>query len=305
MYYFDIRLKSRWFHVSLHDQVNNVGSMLFISVFMCVFATCLLEMRWSGVGFVEWWRDEQAWVIGGVSARLFAVFQGLLKAAAGIDTDLKWSIAMLVPPTTVLILNLIGVVAGFSSAFSNGYESLGPLLGRLFFAFWVIAHLYPFLKGRLLGFRSRTPTIVVVWSILVASVFSFLWLRIDPFLPTLDGPALEECGLDCIWFHLQIQLWIGFGLQIRTPIAEKKINLNRRRINEDIAETANFGIWHCWSFVSATFLLGGWTGFRRKIVHCVRRNLKTAGKWRFSQSGKNEKFSPFYFLKNPDQKSSD
>lgn len=230
-------------------------------------------MRWSGVGFGEWWRDEQAWVIGGVSARLFAVFQGLLKAAAGIDTDLKWSIAMLVPPTTVLILNLIGVVAGFSSAFSKGYESLGPLLGRLFFAFWVIAHLYPFLKGRLLGFRSRMPTIVVVWSILVASVFSFLWLRIDPFLPTLDGPALEECGLDCIWFHLQIQLWIGFGPQIRTPIAEISFNLNRRRTNEDIAK---FGIWHCWSFVSATLLLGGWTGSRRKIVHCVRRNLKTA-----------------------------
>lgn len=205
LYYSGIRLKSTRFHLYHHafsqshciDQVNNVGGMLFISVFMCVFATCLLEMRWSGVGFGEWWRDEQAWVIAGVSARLFAVFQGLLKAAAGIDADLKWSFTMLVPPTTVLILNLIGVVAGFSSAFSNGYESLGPLLGRLFFAFWVIAHLYPFLKGRLLGFRSRTPTIVVVWSILAASVFSFLWLRIDPFLPTLDGPALEECGLDC------------------------------------------------------------------------------------------------------------
>ena len=36
-------------------------------------------MRWSGVGIDEWWRNEQFWVIGGVSAHLFAVFQGLLK----------------------------------------------------------------------------------------------------------------------------------------------------------------------------------------------------------------------------------
>lgn len=44
-------------------------------------------MRWSGVGIDEWWRNEQFWVIGGVSAHLFAVVQGLLKVLAGIDTN--------------------------------------------------------------------------------------------------------------------------------------------------------------------------------------------------------------------------
>jgi len=184
-----------------------------MSLFICIFARGILEMRWSGVGIDDWWRNEQFWVIGGVSSHLFAVFQGLLKVIAGIDTSFtvtskggddeefselytfKWT-TLLIPPTTLLLLNFIGVVAGVSNAINNGYESWGPLFGKLFFAFWVIVHLYPFLKG-LVGRQNRTPTIVIVWSILLASIFSLLWVRIDPFLAKNDGPLLEECGLDC------------------------------------------------------------------------------------------------------------
>ncbi|KAF5462298.1 hypothetical protein F2P56_018318 [Juglans regia] len=194
-------------------ELSNVASLWFLSLFICIFATSILEMRWSGVGIDEWWRNEQFWVIGGVSAHLFAVFQGLLKVLAGVDTNFtvtskagddeafselyafKWT-TLLIPPTTLLIINLIGVVAGVSNAINNGYESWGPLFGKLFFAFWVIVHLYPFLKG-LLGRQNRTPTIIIVWSILLASIFSLLWVRIDPFLAKSDGPLLEECGLDC------------------------------------------------------------------------------------------------------------
>lgn len=194
-------------------ELSNIASLWFLSLFICIFATSILEMRWSGVGIDEWWRNEQFWVIGGVSAHLFAVFQGLLKVLAGVDTNFtvtskggdddefselyafKWT-TLLIPPTTLLIINLIGVVAGISNAINNGYESWGPLFGKLFFAFWVIVHLYPFLKG-LLGRQNRTPTIIIVWSILLASIFSLLWVRIDPFLAKSDGPVLEECGLDC------------------------------------------------------------------------------------------------------------
>ncbi|XP_078174315.1 putative cellulose synthase A catalytic subunit 5 [UDP-forming] isoform X2 [Carex rostrata] len=193
--------------------LSNVASLWFMSLFICIFATSILEMRWSGVRIDDWWRNEQFWVIGGVSAHLFAVFQGLLKVLAGIDTNFtvtskagddeafselytfKWT-TLLIPPTTLLIFNFIGVVAGVSNAINNGYESWGPLFGKLFFAFWVIVHLYPFLKG-LVGRQNRTPTIVIVWSILLASIFSLLWVRVDPFLAKGDGPILEECGLDC------------------------------------------------------------------------------------------------------------
>eukprot|EP01018_Ginkgo_biloba_P037526 Gb_31853 [translate_table: standard] len=178
--------------------ISTFASLFFISLFISIFATGILEMRWSGVSIEEWWRNEQFWVIGGVSAHFFAVIQGLLKVLAGIDTNFtvtakatddtefgelyafKWT-TLLIPPTTLLIINLVGIVAGISDAINNGYQSWGPLFGKLFFAFWVIVHLYPFLKG-LMGRQNRTPTIVVVWSILLASIFSLLWVRIDPFL---------------------------------------------------------------------------------------------------------------------------
>ncbi|CAI0547847.1 unnamed protein product [Linum tenue] len=202
-------------------ELNNAANLWFLSLFICIFGTSLLEMRWSGVGIDEWWRNEQFWVIGGVSAHLFAVFQGLLKVIGGVDTNFtvtskaggvcnggdeyegisselhafRWT-TLLIPPTTLLIVNLFGIVAGIASFLNDGKESWGILCGKLFFAFWVMIHLYPFLKG-LLGRQNRTPTIIILWSIFLASVFSILWVRIDPFEPKANGLVLEECGLDC------------------------------------------------------------------------------------------------------------
>ncbi|CAA2980199.1 cellulose synthase A catalytic subunit 4 [UDP-forming] [Olea europaea subsp. europaea] len=193
--------------------LNNLASIWFMALFLSIIVTGVLELRWSGVSIEDWWRNEQFWVIGGVSAHLFAVFQGLLKVLAGVDTNFtvtakaaddaefgelylfKWT-TLLIPPTTLIILNMVGVVAGVSDAINNGYGSWGPLFGKLFFAFWVIVHLYPFLKG-LMGRQNRTPTIVVLWSILLASIFSLVWVRIDPFLPKQTGPILKQCGVEC------------------------------------------------------------------------------------------------------------
>ncbi|XXG89846.1 hypothetical protein AAC387_Pa12g1753 [Persea americana] len=193
--------------------IDNFASIWFMALFISIIATGVLELRWSGVSIQDWWRNEQFWVIGGVSAHLFAVFQGLLKVLGGVDTNFtvtskaaddaefgdlyifKWT-TLLIPPTTLLILNMVGVVAGVSEAINNGYGSWGALFGKLFFAFWVILHLYPFLKG-LMGRQNRTPTIVVLWSILLASIFSLVWVRIDPFLPKQQGPILRQCGVEC------------------------------------------------------------------------------------------------------------
>ncbi|KAL6848097.1 hypothetical protein ACP4OV_022225 [Aristida adscensionis] len=196
-------------------EISNYAGMFFILLFASIFLTGILELQWSGVGIEDWWRNEQFWVIGGTSAHLFAVFQGLLKVLAGIDTNFtvtskatddegdfaelyvfKWT-SLIIPPTTVLLINLVGIVAGVSYAINSGYQSWGPLFGKLFFAIWVILHLYPFLKG-LMGKQNRTPTIVIVWSILLASIFSLLWVKIDPFIsPTQKAISRGQCGVNC------------------------------------------------------------------------------------------------------------
>ncbi|CAL9020291.1 unnamed protein product [Prunus brigantina] len=193
-------------------EISNYASILFMALFLSIAATSILEMQWGHVGIHDWWRNEQFWVIGGASSHFFALIQGLLKVLGGVNTNFtvtskaaddgefsdlylfKWT-SLLIPPMTLLIINIIGVVVGISDAINNGYDSWGPLFGRLFFAIWVIVHLYPFLKG-LVGRQERLPTIIVVWSILLASIFSLLWVRINPFV-SKGGIVLEVCGLDC------------------------------------------------------------------------------------------------------------
>ncbi|KAE9452497.1 hypothetical protein C3L33_15604, partial [Rhododendron williamsianum] len=194
--------------------LSNIASVWFLGLFISIILTSVLELRWSGVSIEDLWRNEQFWVIGGVSAHLFAVFQGFLKMVAGLDTNFtvtakssedgdfgelyvfKWT-TVLIPPTSLLILNMVGVVAGFSDALNKGYEAWGPLFGKVFFAFWVILHLYPFLKG-LMGRQNRTPTIVVLWSVLLASVFSLIWVKINPFVSKEDTTTVQGCiSIDC------------------------------------------------------------------------------------------------------------
>ena len=191
-----------------------------MSLFICIFATSILEMRWSGVGIDNWWRNEQFWVIGGVSSHLFAVFQGLLKVIAGVDTSFtvtskggddeefselytfKWT-TLLIPPTTLLLLNFIGVVAGVSNAINNGYESWGPLFGKLFFAFWVIVHLYPFLKG-LVGRQNRTPKMVarflrsVVWIVIRRSAYQLPQHQM-PEKKIDNVPSVDKGSITITW----------------------------------------------------------------------------------------------------------
>ncbi|PHU20059.1 Cellulose synthase A catalytic subunit 2 [UDP-forming] [Capsicum chinense] len=193
-------------------EISNYASILFMALFIMIGVTSVIEMQWGGVTIDDWWRNEQFWVIGGASSHLFALFQGLLKVLAGVNTSFtvtskaaddgefselylfKWT-SLLIPPMTLLILNIIGVIVGVSDAINNGYDSWGPLFGRLFFALWVIVHLYPFLKG-VMGRQNNVPTIIIVWSILLASICSLLWVRLNPFTAR-GGLNLEVCGLDC------------------------------------------------------------------------------------------------------------
>ncbi|KAK4336539.1 hypothetical protein RND71_044181 [Anisodus tanguticus] len=67
--------------------ISNYSCIIFISLFISIAATGILEMQWGDVGIDDWWRNEQFWVIGGASSHFFALFQGLLKVLAGVETS--------------------------------------------------------------------------------------------------------------------------------------------------------------------------------------------------------------------------
>lgn len=171
--------------------------LLIITITLALLA--VLEVKWSGIELEEWWRNEQFWLIGGTSAHLAAVLQGLLKVVAGIEISftltsksggddiddefadlyiVKWT-SLMIPPITIMMINLIGIAVGFSRTIYSENPEWSKLLGGVFFSFWVLAHLYPFAKG-LMGRRGRTPTIVFVWSGLLAITISLLWVAINP-----------------------------------------------------------------------------------------------------------------------------
>ncbi|KAG5540206.1 hypothetical protein RHGRI_020437 [Rhododendron griersonianum] len=171
--------------------------LLIITLTLCMLA--VLEIKWSGITLEEWWRNEQFWLIGGTSAHLASVVRGLLKVIAGIeisftltsksggdDVDdefadlyvLKWT-SLMIPPITIMMTNLIAIAVGVSRTIYSTIPQWSRLLGGVFFSSWVLAHLYPFAKG-LMGRRGRTPTIVFVWSGLIAITISLLWVAISP-----------------------------------------------------------------------------------------------------------------------------
>ncbi|GAB2264953.1 Cellulose synthase-like protein D2 [Dionaea muscipula] len=177
--------------------VTFLAYLLIITITLSLLA--VLEIKWSGINLEEWWRNEQFWLIGGTSAHLAAVLQGLLKVVAGIeisftltsksssdDNDdeyadlylVKWT-SLMIPPIVIIMINLIGIAVGFSRTIYSVVPQWSRLIGGVFFSFWVLAHLYPFAKG-LMGRRGRTPTIIFVWSGLLAITISLLWVAINP-----------------------------------------------------------------------------------------------------------------------------
>jgi len=169
--------------------------LLTITITLCLLA--VLEVKWSHITLEEWWRNEQFWVIGGTSAHLAAVFQGILKVVAGINISftltskstaeeddefadlytVKWS-SLFIPPITIILTNLIGIAVAVGRTIYSTSPEWSKLFGGVFFSLWVLMHLYPFAKG-LMGRRGRTPTIIYVWSGLLAVIISLLWVYLS------------------------------------------------------------------------------------------------------------------------------
>ncbi|WCJ28588.1 cellulose synthase like D4 [Euphorbia peplus] len=179
-----------------------------LSITICLIALALLELRWSGIGLEEWWRNEQFWLIGGTSAHLAAVVQGLLKVIAGIEISftltsksagededdvyaelylVKWT-SLMIPPIVIAMTNIIAIIFAFIRTIYSSTPQWSKFIGGAFFSFWVLAHLYPFAKG-LMGRGGKTPTIVFVWSGLIAITISLLWMAISPpkLVPNAEG----------------------------------------------------------------------------------------------------------------------
>ncbi|KAK4285496.1 hypothetical protein QN277_002187 [Acacia crassicarpa] len=180
-----------------------------LSITVCLVLISLLEVKWSGIGLEEFWRNEQFWVIGGSSAHLAAVLQGLLKVIAGIeisftltsksaadeDEDIyadlyivKWT-SLFIVPLTIICMNIIGMVIGCARTIYSVLPQWNKLFGALFFSLWVLIHMYPFAKG-LMGKRGKVPTILLVWLGLLSIIISLIWVAAT----AAGGNSTDQAG---------------------------------------------------------------------------------------------------------------
>ncbi|PIA39908.1 hypothetical protein AQUCO_02600396v1 [Aquilegia coerulea] len=188
------------------ESLDPLFLLYLLIITICLALLSILEVKWSGIALEEWWRNEQFWVIGGSSAHLAAVIQGLLKVVAGIEISftltsksaaededdiyadlyvVKWT-SLFIMPLTILVVNISALVIGLSRTVYDEIPQWNKLLGGSFFSFWVLAHLYPFAKG-LMGRKGKVPTIVYVWSGLVAITVSLLWLNVRQLMSAPGG----------------------------------------------------------------------------------------------------------------------
>nr|GFB77158.1 cellulose synthase-like protein D1 [Tanacetum cinerariifolium] len=148
--------------------------------------------------------EDVFWAIGGSSAHLAAVIQGLLKVTAGIEISftltsksaaededdiyadlyvVKWT-SLFIMPLTICITNIVAVIMGTARTLFSVIPQWNKLVGGAFFSFWVLAHMYPFMKG-LMGRKGKVTTIIYVWVGLLSITVSLLWIIISP----PDDPA--------------------------------------------------------------------------------------------------------------------
>ncbi|KAL7172063.1 hypothetical protein ACSBR2_031706 [Camellia fascicularis] len=174
--------------------------VFLLAITLTLSMLAILEIRWSGITLHDWWRNEQFWLIGGTSAHLAAVFQGLLKVIAGVDISFtltskssapddgddefaelyvfRFTILM-IPPITIILVNMTAIAVGVFRTLYSPFPQWSKLVGGVFFSFWVLSHLYPFVKG-LMGKRGKIPTIVFLWSTLICIIISLLAVYMYP-----------------------------------------------------------------------------------------------------------------------------
>ncbi|KAK1697740.1 hypothetical protein QYE76_014437 [Lolium multiflorum] len=144
-----------------------------------------LEIKWAGITWLDYWRNEQFFMIGSTSAYPTAVLHMVvnLLTKKGIhfrvtskqtaaDTndkfadlyDMRW-VPMLIPTVTVLIANVgaIGVAMGKTAVYMGAWtiaQKTHAALGLLFNV-WIMVLLYPFALA-IMGRWAKRPVILVV-----------------------------------------------------------------------------------------------------------------------------------------------
>ncbi|WVZ66311.1 hypothetical protein U9M48_015552, partial [Paspalum notatum var. saurae] len=169
----------------------------------------LFEIRWAGIAWTDWWRNEQFFMIASMSAYPTAVLHMVVKpitgkgihfrvtckqqTTGGDDDDddryadmyeMRW-VPMLIPPAVVLFANVmaIGVAMGKAIVYNGIWSAAQKRHAALGIVFnvWIMVLLYPFALA-IMGRWSKKPGILFVVLPVAFVLFSMLYIGLHYFL---------------------------------------------------------------------------------------------------------------------------
>ncbi|NP_001409116.1 probable mixed-linked glucan synthase 9 isoform 1 [Oryza sativa Japonica Group] len=160
-----------------------------VAVIAMIEVIGLVEIKWAGLTLLDWWRNEQFYMIGATGVYLAAVLHIVLKRLLGLKGvrfkltakqlaggarerfaelyDVHWS-PLLAPTVVVMAVNVTAIGAAAGKAVVGGWtpaQVAGASAG-LVFNVWVLVLLYPFALG-IMGRWSKRPC--ALFALLVAA----------------------------------------------------------------------------------------------------------------------------------------
>uniref|UniRef100_A0A0E0I256 Uncharacterized protein n=1 Tax=Oryza nivara TaxID=4536 RepID=A0A0E0I256_ORYNI len=160
-----------------------------VAVIAMIEVIGLVEIKWAGLTLLDWWRNEQFYMIGATGVYPAAVLNIVLKRLLGMKGvrfkltakqlaggarerfaelyDVHWS-PLLTPTVVVMAVNVAAIGAAAGKAVVGGWTAaqLAGASAGLVFNVWVLVLLYPFALG-IMGRWGKRPC--ALFALLVAA----------------------------------------------------------------------------------------------------------------------------------------
>eukprot|EP00249_Psilotum_nudum_P011558 c23239_g1_i1 orf=383-2719(-) len=181
---------------SIFPKMSDPAMFRFILVFVSLYLNQYMENVWMGSGLRGWWNNERMSMLLCVSSWLLGAYEAYVRFVSGTDSVFiltpKYidsnqnhqgkgtsfvfnSSGLFVPPTVLIILNVLGVAEGMRRIIRGGIQAVDVDLAHLFCACWVLACLGPICHGLLrMGRKGGMPMRVVLKA--CAYVAAMLWI---------------------------------------------------------------------------------------------------------------------------------
>lgn len=171
------------YHKSFLPKITEVSFVIGLALFLSMYGYQLVQYILLGCSVSEWWNNQLMWLIVCTSSWFIALFdvaakllglsetvfvvtpKGSEEEENGDEGEFTFdSSALFIIPTTILLLNLVGLAWNTASIVGSADEIKERLFAEYLCSVWVVINLWPFMKGLFIKGKRGIP-----WSVIMKS----------------------------------------------------------------------------------------------------------------------------------------